>query len=290
MLSKVLVAGFASAGISPDFMACRGLFVEGQPPQSLPTLDGRPAIPLCKFDAMDGNPHGFPVAAIAYDPGARLAQWVAYRSDAWMAARTDNPYLEQLGRKEFYRDADLAQAGIEQQNPGQSYGSPWDRGHLLPSEMAQWDPVAWAQSYLASNVAPQHDALNQGPWRAMEEHVLTWVARQDGTMLTRPVHILTGVVYRPGAARVDKAGRPAIPSHYYKVVIDWAKGRVLAFAAPNDGSVARNADFWKLATTLARIEDDLLDGRRLFPGIPEDWRRQDPNAAGARLHWGRPGS
>lgn len=271
-------------------MACRGVFVAGQPPQALPTLSGQAAVTLCKFDNIDGDPHGFPVAAIAYDPDARLAQWVAYRSDAWMAARTDNTYLEQLGRKEFYRDADLARAGIAQQNPGESYGRPWDRGHLLPSEMAQWDPAAWAQSYLASNVAPQHDALNQGPWRKMEEFILNWVARQQGDILNRPIHILTGVVYAPGVTRLTKAGEPVIPSHFYKVVVDWAGGRVLAFVAPNDGSVARDMDFWRLATPLSNIEGGLLAGKRLVPGIPDAWRTQDPQGAAARLHWGRPGS
>ena len=181
----------ADSGVSPNFMACRGLFVEGAPPESMPSYAEDEIITLCKFDNINGSPHAFPVLAIAYDPAARLAQWVAYRSDAWMAAKTDDPFLEQLGRKEFNPDADLRlqEPPIAQQDLDEGYGreSGFDRGHLKPSELAQWSAGAWAQTYLTSNIVPQARDLNQGPWSQMEQHWLTWTAAQGGTVLDRPV-------------------------------------------------------------------------------------------------------
>ena len=275
------------AGVSPSFMACRGLFVEGAPPEPLPGYDQDSIISLCKFDNINGNPHAFPVLAIAYDPAARIAQWVAYRSDAWMASKTDDPFLEQLGRKEFYPDADLRLHAppIPQQNVGRSYGGGVDRGHLKPSELSQWSAGAWAQTYLATNVVPQDGDLNQGSWRRMEEHWLRWTAAQGGTVLDRPVHFLTGVVYGPGSPQMPGNNNPVRPSHVWHVVIDWAAGRSLAFVAPNDGSVDREANFWDFALSLDALEQRHLGGRSLAPGLDPAIRAQDMTSPGAESHW-----
>ncbi|NND06175.1 MAG: DNA/RNA non-specific endonuclease, partial [Saprospiraceae bacterium] len=92
-------------------------------------------------------------------------------------------------------------------------GSGYTRGHLVPAADRAYDPEAMEATFLMSNVSPQIGAFNGGVWRELEENVRDW-ARNSGELI-----IITGPIFN---AKPQKFGnnRVAIPSHFFKVVLD----------------------------------------------------------------------
>lgn len=106
----------------------------------------------------------------------------------------------------------------------------YDRGHLVPNADMERSEAAMINTYMLSNMTPQHDRFNRfngGMWFHLEARVRDW-ARAKGV-----VYILTGAIFDrtgPGgvpdeqrdadteAARVPTAtggARVAIPTHFY---------------------------------------------------------------------------
>ena len=113
-------------------------------------------------------------------------------------------------------------------------GSGMDRGHLVPAADLKWSADAMRQSFLLTNVAPMHKALNEGGWAKLEEKVREWTAR-DSALL-----VFTGPVVRESDTTLSN-GRVTVPSAYYKVIIAPCVRpvRAIAFIYPNGHSGGR---------------------------------------------------
>ena len=113
-------------------------------------------------------------------------------------------------------------------------GSGMDRGHLVPAADLKWSADAMRQSFLLTNVAPMHKALNEGGWAKLEEKVREWTAR-DSALL-----VFTGPVVSESDTTLS-SGRVAVPSAYYKVIIAPCVRpvRAIAFIYPNGHSGGR---------------------------------------------------
>ena len=51
---------------------------------------------------------------------------------------------------------------------------PWQRGHLVPCEDINYSARSNRQTFLMSNVLPQHEKLNCNAWRSLEHHIRLW--------------------------------------------------------------------------------------------------------------------
>ena len=113
-------------------------------------------------------------------------------------------------------------------------GSRMDRGHLVPAADLKWSADAMRQSFLLTNVAPMHKALNEGGWAKLEEKVREWTAR-DSALL-----VFTGPVVSESDTTLS-SGRVTVPSAYYKVIIAPCVRpvRAIAFIYPNGHSGGR---------------------------------------------------
>ena len=113
-------------------------------------------------------------------------------------------------------------------------GSGMDRGHLVPAADLKWSADAMRQSFLLTNVAPMHKALNEGGWAKLEEKVREWASR-DSALL-----VFTGPVVSESDTTLS-SGRVTVPSAYYKVVIApcLRPVRAIAFIYPNGHSGGR---------------------------------------------------
>ena len=113
-------------------------------------------------------------------------------------------------------------------------GSGMDRGHLVPAADLKWSADAMRQSFLLTNVAPMHKALNEGGWAKLEEKVREWAAR-DSALL-----VFTGPVVSESDTTLS-SGRVTVPSAYYKVIIAPCVRpvRAIAFIYPNGHSGGR---------------------------------------------------
>ena len=118
--------------------------------------------------------------------------------------------------------------------PADYAGSGMDRGHLVPAGDLKWSEEAMRQSFLLTNVAPMHKALNEGGWAKLEEKVREWTAR-DSALL-----VFTGPVVSESDTTLA-SGRVTVPSAYYKVIMAPCvrPTRAIAFIYPNGHSGGR---------------------------------------------------
>ena len=146
----------------------------------------------------------------------------------------------ELVNNELYGTAERAgefmqDAGVKGCPSSQDYaGSGMDRGHLVPAADLKWNEAAMRQSFLLTNVAPMHKALNEGGWAKLEEKVREWTVR-DSALL-----VFTGPIVRENDTTLA-SGRVTVPSAYYKVIMAPCVRpmRVIAFIYPNGHSGGR---------------------------------------------------
>ena len=146
-------------------------------------------------------------------------------------------------------------------------GSGFDRGHLVPAGDLKWNGTAMRQSFMLTNVAPMHKALNEGGWAKLEEKVREWTAR-DSALL-----VFTGPVVSDGDTTLA-SGRVKVPSAYYKVIMAPCVRpiRVIAFIYPNGHSGGRLQQY---AVSVDEVER--RTGLDFFPTLPpEEQQRLEP--------------
>jgi len=166
-----------------------------------------------------GYPYGAPVSndliirdiyAMSNNDETKLADWVAYRL-------TMHEVLGELEvERKWRKDGWLAAS--ETLEPRSDYtGSnkaiKVDRGHQAPLASFKGSRFA-SQSNLLSNITPQKAALNQGPWKHLEEAV------RDLVRTGKTVHVITGPLYERKMPQLPKADEThKIPSGYWKIIV-----------------------------------------------------------------------
>ena len=142
-----------------------------------------------------------------------------------------------------------------------------DRGHLAPAGDMKRSQAVMSESFLLSNIAPQVGVgFKRHIWARLEDAVRGWV-QQRGTLV-----VITGPVFMPEdqtvSYRVIGPGRVAVPTHFYKIVVDANDPQniqALAFLMPNESLSGRNlAEF---LTAIQRIEE--LTGLNFLSALPE---------------------
>ncbi|MFW6010646.1 MAG: DNA/RNA non-specific endonuclease [Gemmatimonadota bacterium] len=200
---------------------------------------------------LHGYPTGVPetndlvvrdVYALSSNDGRRMADWVAYR----LTHRTvDGPALSRRWRVDPWLEPE------ERLDPRDYLGAHdelgVDRGHLAPLAAFRGTLAGHQTNYL-SNVTPQRSALNQGPWRRMEEAVRD-LARQD------TVHVMTGPLFERDMPELPEAGDPhAVPSGFWKIVAMDASGGPRVMAVVMEQEIARDADYCDRRVSVDEIE------------------------------------
>ena len=139
-------------------------------------------------------------------------------------------------------------------------GSGMDRGHLVPAGDMKWSEQAMRQSFMLTNVAPMHKALNEGGWAKLEEKVREWAAR-DSSLL-----VFTGPVVNENDTTLA-GGRVTVPGAYYKVIMAPCvrPRRVIAFIYPNGHSGGRLSQY---AVSIDEVER--RTGLDFFPTLPDE--------------------
>ena len=144
--------------------------------------------------------------------------------------------------------------------PADYAGSGFDRGHLVPAGDLKWSPRAMQQSFLLTNVAPMHKALNEGGWAKLEEKVREWTAR-DSALL-----VFTGPVVSDSDSTLANR-QLTVPSAYYKVIMAPCVRpmRAIAFIYPNGHSGGRLRQY---AVSVDEVER--RTGLDFFPTLSQE--------------------
>lgn len=194
---------------------------------------------------------GFHLCKLAYsayyDPLTRGPLWVAQRLSGNVSG--DEPRTN-----DFRPDPDLPRGASPSNSDYARSG--WDRGHMAPAEDFSRDPSAMSESFLFSNIVPQHPKNNRLAWKELESLTREW-ARTRGE-----VYVISGPIYNNGAP-LERLGRSQVwvPTHVFKIIIDPRRGESLAFALPNReipqppgaGSFRESRSAWRHALAQHRV-------------------------------------
>lgn len=178
-----------------------------QCPQFFPA-GGRPVVPA----APSLRELCFSSFAILHSGRTKTPVFVAQRLNRQMLAQATK-----VSRSDrFYPEARLPAAERAELNDYRNSG--FSRGHMAPAGDMD-SPEAMAQSFSLSNIVPQNQQHNAGPWSKIEQDTRRYIRRARGD-----VYIFTGPVYEHTQRSIG-AGRVAVPTHLYKVVYDASTGK-----------------------------------------------------------------
>ena len=131
----------------------------------------------------------------------------------------------------------------------------YDRGHQAP--LASFaGTVYWRSTNYLSNITPQIEDLNQGPWKKLESAVRHAAYHVD------QLYVLTGTLYdgtqMPRLPKSDEDHQ--VPTGYWKVISN-ARGRMTAFVF--DQASSRKSDYCSFRVAVMDVER--RSGLNLFP-------------------------
>lgn len=147
---------------------------------------------------------------------------------------------------------------------------------MVPSADLTRSRRAMTNSFIFSNMAPQHDRFNQGIWARLESKVRAWAVVADG------VYVVTGAVFdkdengqRDEDANADlmsPTDRVAVPTHFFKIILHVRPSGfidtisiLLPHMDENVGST--NTYLFNHITKIDEIE--ALTGIDFFPELPD---------------------
>jgi endonuclease G, mitochondrial len=198
---------------------------------------------------------------ICEDISLRVPTWVTYELTRQMlggnAARTDDfrpdPELTPGERAEL----------VDYRNSG------YDRGHMAPAADFKRNQVAMSETFLLSNMAPQHPNLNRGMWERLETQV-RHLADAHGH-----IWIFTGALFLDSTGTATPPSQfigpdhVAVPTHFFKAILcEHASGahEMFAFIVPNRLEPL-SGEPRAYAVSVDRVEQ--LSGLDLFSELPD---------------------
>lgn len=199
--------------------------------------------------------------ALSYNPRLNVANWVA-----WNLNRTH--FGDEPRSPAFTADPELP-ARFTRVVSSDYTGSGYSRGHMVRSEERTATPEDNAATFLLTNVLPQTQDLNAGPWLGLERW-LQEQAQREG----REIYVVAGGIFPAQPQTLNGRGKVAVPTRTWKiaVLLPFGRGladvktardlRVVAVDMPNENGIATRP--WRdYLTTVDALEQatgyDFLD-------------------------------
>jgi len=150
-----------------------------------------------------------PQYALSYSRDRAIANWAS-----WHLNRS---WLGDGERPDFQPDTALP-ADWYVVNPDDYTGSGFDRGHLVPAADRNRRPEDSAAVFLMTNVMPQAQDNNQGPWSELEMYSRELV-NQGKELYIIAGSAGTGGTGERGMRTAVGRGRVAVPEFFWKIVV-----------------------------------------------------------------------
>ena len=166
----------------------------------------RPTQPICREAYL-----------VAYDAPVRIPAYVAYTLQPQNA-------LGCFPRTNAFVADQSIQGGA---TPSDYAGTGYDKGHAAPDGDLSWSQIVEYESFLMTNMYPQHGSLNRGIWKLLETSVRGWAVQRN-----QPYTIYVGAFYGPGNEFIAN-GKIIVPQGYYKIVINNATKEIAGWAFPH---------------------------------------------------------
>ena len=182
-------------------------------------------IEQCKVHA----PYGFPQSAgaqplcqqaylVGYDVAAKIPRFVTYELLPQNA-------LGCFPRTNAFVANQYVPGGP---TPNDYAGTGYDKGHAAPDGDLSWDQQVEYESFLMTNMFPQHGSLNRGIWKLLETSIRGWVVQRNQSYI-----IYVGAIYNTAADKKIGNG-VVVPNGFYKIVINNATKEIAAWGFPHN--------------------------------------------------------
>jgi endonuclease G len=194
-------------------------------------------------------PYGFPQTA-GVQPICRQAYLVGYDAAAKLPRYVTYELLPQNALGCWPRtNAFVADASVPNgPRPDDYAGTGYDKGHMSPDGDLSWDQQVEYESFLMTNMSPQHGSLNRGIWKLLETSIRGWAVQRNQSYT-----IYVGGVYDAQDSRIG-AG-VVVPHGFYKIVINNQTNEVAGWAFPHTKPyVNLGNDLTRFRLPIAQIE------------------------------------
>jgi endonuclease G len=218
------------------------------------------------------SPYGWAQTARTAQPICREAYLVAYDAPVKIPVYVAYTLLPQNALGCWPRtNAFVADQSIKGgARPDDYAGTGYDKGHAAPDGDLSWSQQVEYESFLMTNMYPQHGSLNRGIWKLLETSVRGWAVQ-----LGQPFTIYVGALYGAGDEYI--ANSIIVPHGYYKIVINNATGQVAGWVFPHTKPYQNlGNDLTKFRVSIAQIQQQAgvkyafpANARELPPG--QEW-------------------
>ena len=174
------------------------------------------------------SPYGFAQTARPAQPICREAYLVAYDAPVKIPVYVAYTLLPQnaLGcwprTNAFVADKSVPGGA----RPDDYAGTGYDKGHAAPDGDLSWSEIVEYESFLMTNMYPQHGSLNRGIWKLLETSIRGWAVQTNQSYT-----IFVGAFYGAGDPTIG-AG-VIVPHGYYKIVINNNTKQIAGWAFPH---------------------------------------------------------
>ena len=198
------------------------------------------------------------IYCLSNNPDTKFADWVAYRVDSESIKAGMKTKRNWKADPALPEDETLEPEDFKGANKALSV----DRGHQAPLASFKGTEY-WHQTNYLSNITPQRSALNQGPWKQLEDAVRELAAEQS-------VYVMTGPLYERSMQELPGADEPhKVPSGYWKIVAVQNAGEIpiVVRAYIFDQDTSRSSKIAEHLVTVDEIEE--RSGLDFFWKLPD---------------------
>jgi len=188
------------------------------------------------------NPPMYPICRegyfVGYDAGAKLPRYVTY-------TMTPQSALGCFPRTNAFVKDETTPNGPK---PEDYAGTGYDKGHAAPDGDLSWSQIVEYESFLMTNMYPQHGSLNRGIWKLLETSVRGWAVQSNQSYT-----IYVGAFYGAGDGFIGNG--VIVPHGYYKIVINNNTKQIAGWAFPHTKPyVNLGNDLTKFRMPVAQIQ------------------------------------
>lgn len=187
---------------------------------------------------------------IGFSRKHRQPLWVQYRL---LAAEVENKVVERSNN--FHKDRVIPESPTHKDYAKTGY----DRGHMAPAGDMRWSPEAMSDSFLMTNMSPQHPRCNRATWKYLEEQIREWAKNE------KELYVICGPIFAEKPITICNGTIP-VPLAYFKVVYDVTPPeKMIAFIIPNWKTKGNLQNF---TVTVEQVEK--ITGFNFFSNLPEE--------------------
>lgn len=200
---------------------------------------------------------------ISYNPERNVANWASWNLNINWIGDTNRV------KKNFIIDKDLPN-DILKISSAVFDNTQYNKGHIVPSKDRSNSKEDNASTFVMTNVYPQYEDLNQGPWQYLEAY-----CQKICTTYNKELYIIAGGLFYSNSS-IGNYKKVSVPDSCYKIIVILGKGEdvkdvttltnVLAVVMPNKIGI-RTTNWRNYITTVDLLENS--SGYNFLSNIPD---------------------